>query len=443
MNDDPILAEPLVLNNRTQNDVKEDILAPLTTQALNNWRIALAISALMILSGGYCLAKTWWDGVGMWGEDKTINWAWDITNFVWWIGIGHAGTLISAILLLFRAKWRSSINRAAEAMTICAVLCSALFIAAHLGRPWLIYYIIPYPNRQEIWVNFNSPLVWDAFAVTTYLTVSIIYWYFGLVPDLGLLANRSKGIRRKIYDLLSLGWNNNIELWRRYEPMMYVLAGLATALVVSVHSVVSMDFSTGIVPGWHSTIFPPYFVAGAIHSGFAMVLTLMILVRKVLKLESYITILHIENMNKIVLFMAGLVGIAYLTEVFIAFYSANGFEIYQMQYKLMGNYAKYYFMINLFNFILPQLLWKKSLRRNIIFSFILSIIVNVGMWMERYVIIVVSLSRDFLPSSWSVFAPTMYDLGVFIFSLGLFFFLFLLFVRYLPVINISEVRSMV
>lgn len=443
MNEDPILAEPLVLNNRTQNDVKEDILAPLTTNALNNWRIAMGMSVMMIIAGGYCLGKTWWDGVGMWGEDKTINWAWDITNFVWWIGIGHAGTLISAILLLFRAKWRSSINRAAEAMTICAVLCSALFIAAHLGRPWLLYYIIPYPNRQEIWVNFNSPLVWDAFAVTTYLTVSIIYWYFGLVPDLGLLANRSKGLRKKIYGLLSLGWNNNIELWRRYEPMMFVLAGLATALVVSVHSVVSMDFSTGIVPGWHSTIFPPYFVAGAIHSGFAMVLTLMILVRKVLKLESYITILHIENMNKIVLFMAGLVGIAYMTEVFIAFYSANGFEVYQMQYKLMGNYAKYYFMINLFNFILPQLLWKKSLRRNITFSFILSIIVNIGMWMERYVIIVVSLSRDFLPSSWSVFIPTMYDVGVFIFSLGLFFSMFLLFIRYLPVINISEVRSMV
>jgi len=443
MNDDQILAEPLVLNNRTQNDVKEDILAPLTTEALNNWRMAMIISVLMILSGGYCLAKTWWDGVGMWGEDKTINWAWDITNFVWWIGIGHAGTLISAILLLFRAKWRNSINRAAEAMTICAVLCSALFIAAHLGRPWLLYYIIPYPNRQEIWVNFNSPLVWDAFAVTTYLTVSVIYWYFGLVPDLGLLANRSKGILKNIYSLLSFGWSNNVELWRRYEPMMLVLAGMATALVVSVHSVVSMDFSTGIVPGWHSTIFPPYFVAGAIHSGFAMVLTLMILVRKLLKLENYITILHIENMNKIVLFMAGLVGLAYLTEVFMAFYSDSDFEIYQMLYKFMGNYAKYYFMINLFNFILPQLLWKKSLRRNIAFSFILSIIVNVGMWMERYVIIVVSLSRDFLPSSWSVFMPTIYDVGVFIFSLGLFFFMFLLFIRYLPVINISEVRAMV
>lgn len=435
------LREPLILGNKTKKDVAHDVLRGIKDKK-KLFRIGFGLSSLFLLAGGYCLYRTWWDGIGMWGENKSVNWAWDITNFVWWIGIGHAGTLISAILLLCRAKWRNSINRSAEAMTLCAVSCSGFYILAHLGRPWLFYWVFPIPNTYNLWMNFNSPLVWDAFAVLTYFLVSLVFWYLGLIPDLAQLRDSSKGFKKKIYILFSLNWKNSTWKWRRYESMMLTLAGLATALVISVHTIVSMDFATSILKGWHSTIFPPYFVIGAILSGFAMVLTLLIPLRKILGLEDYITVRHIENMNKLVILTSGLIGISYFNELFKAWY-VDELDGFIMLYRMTGDYAVFFFIMMLCNVLLPQLLWYKNLRRNLMFSFVLSILINVGMWVERFVIIVTTLSRGYLPSSWVLFFPSLYDVGVFIFSIGLFFFLFLLFVRYVPVVTMWEVKEMV
>jgi Ni/Fe-hydrogenase subunit HybB-like protein len=438
------LRPPLVLDNKNKADVSEDICKHLEGRPSSLWNVGFTISVLCLAYGGYCLGATWWNGVGMWGESKTINWAWDITNFVWWIGIGHAGTLISAILLLFRQHWRNSINRAAEAMTLCAVICSAIFIFAHLGRPWLAHWILPLPNAYgSLWVNFDSALVWDCFAIAVYLSVSLLYWYIGLIPDFATLRDRSTGLRSFIYGILCLDWKGSAWAWRRYESVQLILAGLATPLVLSVHSIVSMDFSTGIVPGWHSTIFPPYFVAGAILSGFAMVITLILVARLTMNLQSYITEDHLDSMNKIIILNSGILGIAYLSEAFIAWYSGSIYEQYQYYNRVFGHYGWAYILIVFFNVLLPQLLWIKKLRRNFIFSFVMALIINVGMWVERFVIIVTSLSRDFLPSSWALFMPTMYDIGVFIFSLGLFFFMFLLFGRYVPFVSMWEVKSLI
>jgi Ni/Fe-hydrogenase subunit HybB-like protein len=436
------LDEPLIYGNKSRKDVTEDVLNGIKSKK-KFWILSFGVAGTFLAVGGFCLFRTWWYGIGAWGENKSVNWAWDITNFVWWIGIGHAGTLISAILLLFRAKWRNSINRSAEAMTLCAVTCSGFYILAHLGRPWLFYWVFPIPNLYgSLWVNFNSALVWDAFAVLVYITVSLIYWYLGLIPDLAQLRERSRGIKRKIYSIFSLNWDNASWKWRRYESVMLTIAGLATALVVSVHSIVAMDFATSILPGWHSTIFPPYFVIGAILSGLAMVLTLLIPLRKLLGLESYITITHIDKINKLILINSGLIGASYLTELFGAFYAGKlEGEIYT--YRMAGDYAIFFYIMILCNFLIPQLLWMKVLRRNILFSFILSILINIGMWIERFVIIVTSLSHDYLPSSWALFFPTIYDAGVFIFSIGLFLFLFLLFARFIPVINMSEVKALI
>ena len=439
------IREPLVTGGKTVHDVTEDVSRQVEGKPTRAWFIAMGVSVTVLLFGAYCLFMTWWKGIGMWGLNKTIGWAWDITNFVWWVGIGHAGTLISAILLLFRQKWRTSINRAAEAMTIFAVLCAATFILAHMGRPWLAYWAIPLPNTYgSLWVNFNSPLVWDVFAISTYLTVSLVFWYIGLIPDFATIRDRAKTkLPKKIYGALSFSWVGGAKTWSRYESVCLVLAGLATPLVLSVHTIVSMDFATSVIPGWHTTIFPPYFVAGAIFSGFAMVLTLMLITRKVFKLEDYITLEHIESMNIIITVTGSIVGIAYITELFIAWYSGVEYEFYAFYNRATGPYWWAYWTMMTCNVVSPQLFWFRKIRRSVAITFILSIVVNIGMWFERFVIIVTSLHRDYIPSSWAMFYPTMYDIGDYLFSFGFFFTCFLLFAKYFPVINMAEVKGII
>ncbi len=439
------IREPLVTGGKTTSDVTKDVCRQVEGKPTKLWFIALAISVSVLLFGAYCLFMTWWEGLGVWGLNKTVGWAWDITNFVWWVGIGHAGTLISAILLLFRQKWRTSINRAAEAMTIFAVLCAATFILAHMGRPWLAHWALPLPNTYgSLWVNFNSPLVWDVFAISTYLTVSLVFWYIGLIPDFATIRDRAKSkMPKKIYGALSFSWTGGAKTWSRYEAVCLVLAGLATPLVLSVHTIVSFDFATSVIPGWHTTIFPPYFVAGAIFSGFAMVLTLMIITRKVFKLEDYITLEHIESMNIIIIVTGSIVGIAYITELFIAWYSGVEYEMYAFTNRITGPYWWAYWTMMTCNVISPQLFWFRKIRRSIAATFALSIVVNIGMWFERFVIIVTSLHRDYIPSSWAMFYPTMYDIGDYLFSFGFFFTCFLLFAKYFPVINMAEVKGII
>jgi len=435
---------PLVTGGKTVTDVTNDICKPLESPPTRSWAIAFTISVLVLLYGSYCLWTTWYEGIGVWGLNKTVGWAWDITNFVWWIGIGHAGTLISAILLLFRQKWRTSINRAAEAMTIFAVICAATFILAHMGRPWLAHWALPLPNAYgSLWVNFNSPLVWDVFAISTYFSVSLVFWYLGLIPDFATIRERATGIRRMIYGALSFGWDGSAKTWQRYEAVSLVLAGVSTPLVLSVHTIVSFDFATSVIPGWHTTIFPPYFVAGAIFSGFAMVLTLMLVTRVIFKLEDYITLEHIESMNKVIVLTGSIVGIAYLTEFFVAWYSQAPYEGFAFINRAFGPHWWAYWSMMTCNVISPQLFWFRWVRRNIAVTFVLSIIVNIGMWFERFVIIATSLERDYIPSSWVYFKPTMYDMGDYIFTFGLFFTLYLGFAKYFPVINMFEVKTII
>jgi molybdopterin-containing oxidoreductase family membrane subunit len=393
----------------------------------------------------YVVAVSWtiFKGIGVWGLQKTVNWAWDITNFVWWVGIGHAGTLISAVLLLFRQKWRTGINRAAEAMTIFAVICAGQFPLIHMGRIWQGFFIFPYANtRGPLWVNFNSPLLWDVFAISTYFTVSCLFWYSGLMPDFATIRDRATSAKRKyIYNILSFGWRGTAKQWSRFESLSLILAGLSTPLVLSVHTIVSFDFATSVIPGWHTTIFPPYFVAGAIFSGFAMVQTLMLIARKVQKLEDYITIAHIESMNKVIVLTGSIVGIAYITELFIAWYSGYLYEQYAFYNRAFGDYYWAYWSMMTCNVLSPQLFWFKKFRRSIFVSFVMSIFVNIGMWFERFVIIVTSLHKDFLVSSWNYFSPTWVDMAIFVGSLGLFFTLFLIFARTFPLIAIAEVKA--
>lgn len=438
--------KPLVTGGKTVHDVTEDICKQVEGKPTISWLLGIAISLGFLAIGAYALGMTLWEGIGMWGLNKTIGWAWDITNFVWWVGIGHAGTLISAVLLLFRQRWRMSINRAAEAMTIFAVICAALFPVIHMGRPWLgFYWALPLPNTfGSLWVNFNSPLLWDVFAISTYFTVSLVFWYIGLVPDFATIRDRAKGpISKFAYGALSLGWNGSTRTWEHYETVALVLAGLATPLVLSVHTIVSFDFATSVIPGWHTTIFPPYFVAGAIFSGFAMVMTLMLITRKVYKLEDYVTMTHIELMNIIIMVTGSIVGIAYITELFMAWYSGVPYEQYAFINRALGPYSWAYWTMMTCNVISPQVFWFKKVRTSIAASFVLSIVVNVGMWFERFVIIVTSLHRDYLPSSWAMFTPTLYDIGVYLFTFGLFFTLFLMFAKFFPVINMAEVKSIV
>jgi molybdopterin-containing oxidoreductase family membrane subunit len=384
----------------------------------------------------------------VWGNNAPVYWAWDITNFVWWIGIGHAGTLISAVLFIFRQKWRTAINRAAEAMTIFAVICALMFPGIHVGRVWFAYYMFPFPNQMAIWPNFKSPLIWDLFAVSTYFTVSLLFWYSGLIPDFALLRDRAMGmlgrvgkIRRTVYGALALGWRGSNRHWQNYERMYLILAALSTPLVLSVHSVVSFDFATSVVPGWHTTIFPPYFVAGAIFSGFAMVMTLTVITRAVYGMKSVITIRHLELMNKIMLLTGSLVGYAYAMEFFIAAYSGNPYEKYVFMNRAFGPYKWAYWTMITCNVVSPQLFWFKRLRTSIPVMFAVSIIINIGMWFERFVIIVTSLHRDFLPSSWGYYRPTLIDVAIYSGTLGFFFTCFLLFIRWVPMVAIAEVKG--
>ena len=428
--------------------ITDDISRPIESKVNLLWLAATSFFGLLMLIGFGLIGWTFVEGIGTWGLNRTVGWGFDITNFVFWVGIGHAGTLISAVLLLFRQQWRNSINRASEAMTIFAVACAGLFPLIHMGRPWNAFWFAPIPNtRGPLWVNFNSPLMWDVFAITTYLTVSLVFWYLGMVPDFGTLRDRFKRTGKKvssaIYGALSFGWDGSSRNWSRYELVSWILAGLATPLVLSVHSVVSMDFATSVLPGWHTTIFPPYFVAGAIFSGFGMVQTLMIVTRRVYRLENYITLDHMESIAKIVLATGSLVGLAYMTEFFTAWYSGSLWERYIFANRAFGPYAWAYWIMFTCNVITPHIFWFKRFRRNMVLTFIISIFVNIGMWFERFVIIVTSLHRDFLPSSWAEYVPTWVEVGIFVGTIGLFMFLFLLFSKFLPVVNMFEVKTLV
>jgi Ni/Fe-hydrogenase subunit HybB-like protein len=400
--------------------------------------IAFALTCLLLLSLVYLVVE----GIGIWGNNVPVGWAFEITNFVWWIGIGHAGTLISAILLLLRQPWRTSINRFAEAMTLFAVACAALFPAFHTGRPWLDYWLLPYPNTMGVWPQFRSPIMWDVFAVTTYATVSLLFWFIGLIPDLATLRDRSQNrTARVIYGILAMGWRGSAHHWHRYETAYLLLAGLATPLVVSVHTVVSLDFAVAILPGWHTTIFPPYFVAGAIYSGFAMVLTLAIPIRAVYGLEDFITVRHLQNMAKVMLVTGLIVAYGYAIEAFIAWYSADAYEGFLIWNRVTGPYAPAYWALLLCNVVIPQALWFRRVRSSVPLLFVLSLVVNVGMWLERFIIVVTSLHRDFLPSSWGMYSPTIWDWSTFVGTIGLFVALLFLFLRFLPMISIFEMRT--
>jgi molybdopterin-containing oxidoreductase family membrane subunit len=437
------IRRPLVIGDKSYHDVTVDVAAPVEGKANKSWWIVFTIALVAFLWGLGCIIYTISTGIGVWGLNKTVNWAWDITNFVWWVGIGHAGTLISAVLLLFRQKWRMAINRSAEAMTIFSVIQAGLFPIIHMGRPWLAYWVLPIPNQfGSLWVNFNSPLLWDVFAISTYLSVSLVFWWTGLLPDFAMIRDRAiTPFTKRVYSILSFGWSGRAKDWQRFEEVSLVLAGLATPLVLSVHTIVSFDFATSVIPGWHTTIFPPYFVAGAIFSGFAMVQTLLIIMRKVSHLEDYITIQHIELMNIVIMLTGSIVGVAYITELFIAWYSGVEYEQYAFLNRATGPYWWAYWSMMTCNVFSPQFMWFKKLRTSIMFSFFISIVVNIGMWFERFVIIVTSLHRDYLTSSWTMFSPTFVDIGIFIGTIGFFFVLFLLYSRTFPVIAQAEVKS--
>jgi len=443
LSDDPTQRVLLMTGENDFASITDDVCGiaerPTTPRA---WYIAFAasVTGMTVMFGmlGYLL----FNGVGVWGNNQPVAWGWPIVNFVFWVGIGHAGTLISAILFLFRQGWRTSINRFAEAMTIFAVCCAGIFPAVHIGRVWMAYYLFPVPNQMDMWPNFRSPLLWDVFAVSAYALTSLMFWYMGMIPDLATLRDRAKGkVRQFAYGLASMGWTGSARQWHRYEKAYLLLAGLATPLVLSVHSVVSFDFAVSQVPGWHTTIFPPYFVAGAIFSGFAMVVTLMIPARQFFGLKHLVTMKHLEIMCKIILATSMMVGYAYAIEFFIAWYGGNPYERFAFINRAMGPYAWAYWTMAICNVVVPQLFWFKQLRTNLWVMMAVCILVNVGMWFERFVITVISLSRDFLPSSWGYFKPTAVDVLTFAGSFGLFFTLFLLFCRYLPMVAMAEVKT--
>ncbi len=408
------------------------------------WYIGFALVFSLVMMLMYAVAYLVTTGIGIWGNNIPVGWGFDIINFVWWIGIGHAGTLISAILLLLRQPWRTSINRFAEAMTLFAVACAGMYPLIHLGRPWLFYWLMPYPNTMAMWPNFRSPLIWDVFAVSTYATVSALFWFVGLIPDLATLRDRARSrAAQVIYGVLAMGWRGSAIHWHRYEMAYLLLAGLATPLVISVHTVVSFDFAVGVVPGWHATIFPPYFVAGAIYAGFAMVLTLAIPVRMIYGLQDFITMRHLENMAKVMLATGLIVEYGYMMEIFMAWYGGNIFEQYMITNRFNGPYAHLYWSLLFCNVVTPQILWFGRFRRNVALLFVVAMVVNVGMWLERYVIIVTSLHRDFLPSSWGMYSGTRWDWAVYVGSIGLFLSLLFLFLRFLPMISIFEMRTIV
>lgn len=436
---------PLVTGHKTYHDITVDIAYPIENKSGKLWWLAFSIALVTFLYGVGSIAYTIGTGIGVWGLNRTIGWAWDITNFVWWVGIGHAGTLISAVLLLFRQKWRMAVNRSAEAMTIFAVVQAAIFPVIHMGRPWVGYWVFPIPNQYgSFWINFNSALLWDVFAISTYFSVSVVFWYMGLLPDFAMIRDRAKKpFSKRIYSILSLGWGGKAKHWQRHEELELVLAGLATPLVFSVHTIVSFDFATSLIKGWHSTVYPPYFVAGAIFSGFAMVQTLLSVMRKVMHLEDYITRDHIEVMNIIIIVTGGMVAVAYGSEFWVGWYSGSRYEdfMYFSPGAAVGPYWWAFWALILCNVLIPALLWIRKIRRSFFWTFIISIVVNIGMWFERFDIIVVNLSRDYLPGGWTMFMPTVIDVGIFIGSNGFFFVLFLLYARTFPVISQASMKS--
>jgi Ni/Fe-hydrogenase subunit HybB-like protein len=438
-------AHPIIEPGHTLGSVTDKISSIVLGRGTSKgWIFGFAISfcllMLLMITLTYLLVK----GVGIWGINIPIGWGFAIVNFVWWIGIGHAGTLISAILLLLRQQWRTSINRFAEAMTLFAVACAGMFPLLHMGRPWLFYWLMPLPNPMWLWPQFRSPLVWDVFAVSTYATVSLLFWFVGLIPDLATLRDRAKNRPAQIiYGMLAMGWRGSAVHWSRYETASILLAGLATPLVVSVHTVVSFDFSVAQLAGWHTTIFPPYFVAGAIYSGFAMVMTLAIPIRKFYHLEDFITMRHLGNMAKVMLATGLIVAYGYMMETFMAFYSGNQFDRFAIINRMTGPYAFFYWLLIACNIVIPQCMWSRKVRNNVAILFVISLVVNVGMWLERFVIVVISLHRDFLPSSWGMYYPTRWDWATFVGTIGLFLTLLFLFIRFLPVISIYEMRSLV
>ncbi len=433
---------PLVSGNLSFHDVTDLVSAHTEKKTPLAWYGAFSIANIGLMILLLMVAYLFWNGIGVWGLNNPVDWGYAIVNFVFWVGIGHAGTLISAVLFLFRQQWRTAINRSAEAMTIFAVICALLFPTIHVGRVWVIYWSLPIPNQMEMWPQFKSPLLWDVFAVSVYFMVSLTFWYVGLIPDLATLRDRTtKKLRQKLLGIFSLGWTGANRHWRNYEKAYLLLAALATPLVLSVHSVVSFDFAVSIVPGWHTTIFPPYFVTGAIFSGFGMVMTLMVVARKIYGLENILTVNHLEKMNIIILLTGTIVGFAYITEFFIAWYSGSLYEQYAFINRATGPYAWAYWTMMSCNLLFPQFFWIKKLRRNVTFMFIVSIFVNIGMWFERFVIVVTSLHRDYLPSSWDYYTPTSVDVLTLIGSFGLFFTLFLIFLRFLPMVAMAEVKG--
>lgn len=437
-------AAELLTGDYTYGSVTDKISAVvLSGRTPRSWYVGFAVSFALVMLLLWAITYLFVRGVGIWGIDIPVAWGFAIVNFVWWIGIGHAGTLISAILLLLRQQWRTSINRFAEAMTLFAVACAGLFPLLHLGRPEYFYYLIPYPATTGVWPQFRSPLMWDFFAVSTYATVSLLFWYVGLIPDMATLRDRAGGRFAQItYGILAMGWRGSARHWLRYQRAYLILAGLATPLVVSVHSIVSLDFAVAIVPGWHSTIFPPYFVAGAIYSGFAMVLTIAIPLRKVYGLEDLVTGRHLDNMAKVMLASGLVVAYGYIMETFMAWYSGNQFEQYMTLNRMFGPYGWCYWLLIACNIAIPQLLWFRAVRRSVPLLFILALVINVGMWLERFVIVIVSLHRDYLPSSWGMYYPTFWDWATLVGSLGLFAALLFIFIRLLPMISIFEIREL-
>jgi len=435
---------PVVEGSPRASDIEAVVAAPLDQFPSRTWWIAFGVTTSLLGIGAFCVLITFLYGLGVWGVNQPVSWGFDIVNFVFWVGIGHAGTLISAILFLLRQRWRTGIARFAEAMTIFAVMCAGVFPLLHTGRPWLSLYLTPYPNQHGVWVNFTSPLLWDVFAVSTYFIVSAVFWYLGLIPDFATLRDRTTNrIKKLVYSIFSLGWRHSNRHWQHYERAYLILAGFATPLVLSVHTIVSFDFAVSVIPGWHTTIFPPYFVAGAVFSGFAMVQNVLIIVRQMFHLKHIITLDHLEKMNKVMILTGSMVGYAYGMEFFIAWYSGNQFEQFVFLNRALGPYAWAYWTMVTCNVISPQLFWFRKVRRSIPAMFAIGILVNVGMWFERFVIVVTSLSRDFLPSSWGYYTPTLYDAGILVGSFGLFFTLILIFVRVLPVVSISEVKAVV
>ena len=437
----------LIEGNKNYHQVTEDISSPVEQKPKRWWFIAMTISTLFLLGGVYAGYITITQGIGVFGVNNSVAWGFAIINFVWWIGIGHAGTAFSIFLLILRQKWRTSINRAAEAMTVFAVMAAGLFPLIHMGRIWFAFFILPYPNtRGSLWVNFNSPLFWDVVAISTYLMASATFWYVGMIPDFATIRDRAKKtgnkIREFIYGLLSMGWNGSSRTWFRYEALAMILGGLTAPLVISVHSIVSMDFATSVMPGWHTTIFPPYFVTGAIFSGFAMVLTLMIIIRKVYKYQDYVTPGHLDAIGRILVFISLIMGTAYMTEIFVAWYSGNKYEYYTFfMNRITGDYWWAFWIMFTSNAIVPQLFWFKKIRKNITIIFIISIIINIGMWFERYVIVVTSLSKDYLPSNWATYTPTHIEVMLFLGTIGLFALGVLAFFKFVPMIAASEVKG--